>query len=145
MPQPMTNSVRFSWQVLVAGLIALPLLGCGAPRYPVEGRVLVEGKQLTGKEGTVVLKPDDSKGNQSTAAGVGVLDRDGGFKIATNGQPGVVAGWYKVIIVATEPGANPNEDSRRVLNSRYEKEATTPLAIEVVADRSEGYDLNLSR
>ena len=77
---------------------------------------------------------------------IGVLQRDGSFSVLTNGQPGAPPGWYKVIVIATEPGANPNEDSRRLLNARYETEATTPLAIEVVANPSPGsYDLQLSR
>ena len=66
----------------------------------------------------------------------------GSFRV----QPGAPPGWYKVILIATEPGANPNEDLRRVVHARYEREATTPLAFEVVANPSPGrYDLQLSR
>jgi hypothetical protein len=124
---------------------ALVAAGCGAPRHPVEGRVLLQGKPFQGKEGAVVLKPDVSKGNKATVPAVGVLERDGRFSALTNGKPGVPAGWYKVILTATLPGANPNEQSPRVMNRRYETEATTPLAIEVVANPPPGsYDLKLS-
>jgi hypothetical protein len=103
--------------------------------------VLFNGAPLKGKEGAVVLKPDASKGNKSAVAAVGVLEPDGSFKV----RPGAPRGWYKVIITATEPGANPNNDTPRVLNVRYEAEATTPLAIEVVAQPGEGgYDLQVS-
>jgi hypothetical protein len=121
--------------------LALAAAGCGATRYPVDGRVLLKGTPLKGKEGAVVLKPDASKGNTSSESSVGVLQRDGSFSI----QPGVRPGWYKVIVIATVPGANPNEDLRRVVHARYEKETTTPLAFEVVANPGPGrYDLPLS-
>lgn len=139
-----TNCLR-SVVVAVAPLLAVLGSGCGASRSPVDGRVLVEGKPLVGKEGAVVLKPDASKGNRYTVPSIGVLQTDGSFSIHTNGERGAVPGWYKVIITATEPGANPNEDMPRAINERYEKEATTPLAIEVVANPSPGrYDLQLS-
>jgi hypothetical protein len=125
--------------------LVMAAAGCGGARYPVSGRVLLNGKPLQGKEGVVVLKPDASKGNNGSASAVGVLEKDGSFNILTNGQPGARPGWYKVMISANEPGANPNEGSRRVVNAVYETEATTPLTIEVVANASEGsYDLQLS-
>ena len=74
-----------------------------------------------------------------------MLQGDGSFSVQTNGRPGAPPGWYKVIITATEAGANPNEDTRRVINARYATEAATPLAIEVVASpSSDSYDLQLS-
>jgi hypothetical protein len=127
--------------VALAGLAA----GCGGGRHPVEGRVLLKGKPLTGQAGAVVLKPDAGKGNQSAVAPVGVLQRDGTFTVLTDGRPGAPPGWYKVVVIATAPSANPNEDTRRLLHRRYESEATTPLAVEVVADPDPGrYDLQLS-
>ncbi len=88
-----------------------------------------------------MLKPDASKGNTSSVPSAGVLQSDGSFKVQPDAQPG----WYKVIITATEPGQNPNGELRRAVHPRYEKEATTPLAIEVVADPSpNSYDLPLS-
>jgi hypothetical protein len=141
-------SVRARRACVAGAVFSLALLatGCGTSRYPVEGRVLLNGKPLQGKEGAVVLKPDASKGNTSTVTSVGVLQRDGSFSVLTNGQPGAPPGWYKVIVMATEAAANPNEDTRRVANMRYESEEATPLAFEVVANPTEGtYDLQLSR
>ncbi len=106
---------------------------------------MYDGKPLEGKDGTVALKPDASKGNTRTVAAVGVLKSDGSFSIQTNGTPGAAPGWYKVVVLALEPESNPNEDAIRALPVIYESEATTPLAIEVVADPSPGsYDLKLS-
>src|SRR5438128_2610394 len=122
---------------LLAGValsLALVAAGCGESRHSVDGRLLLNGAPLNGKEGAVVLKPDASKGNTSTAAAAGTLRPDGSFSI----QGGCTPGWYKAIVLATEPGANPNDDVRRVLPARYETEAATPLAIEVVADPSSG-------
>lgn len=135
---------RFS-RLLVICAACFFVPGCGVAQYPVTGSVLLEGKAFTGKEGAVVLRPDAGKGNTANVAPLGVLQPDGRYNILTNGQPGAPAGWYKVVILATEAGSNPNEEPRRVLNARYEKEATTPLAIEVVAGRNGDYDLQLSR
>jgi hypothetical protein len=137
--------VRRCVQAGVVLALAVAAAGCGGSRYPVDGRVLLKGKPLQGKGGAVVLKPDASKGNKGSASSVGLLQRDGSFSVLTNGRPGAQSGWYKVVIIATEPGANPNEDSRRLLNARYQTEATTPLAVEVVANPSPGrYDLQVS-
>jgi hypothetical protein len=126
------------------GLIVVAA-GCGESRHAVEGRVLLNGAPLQGKEGAVLLKPDSGKGNKSSVSSVGVLQPDGTFSVLTHGKPGARPGWYKIIIMATEPGANPNEESRRVVNARYQNEDTTPLAFEVVANPGEGsYDLQLS-
>src|SRR5262245_39325044 len=103
---------------LPTALLLLLPAGCGGSHYPVDGRVLLKGKPLKGKAGAVVLKPDTSKGNKQSASPVGVLQRDGTFSVVTNGQPGAPLGWYKVVVTATEPAANPNEDTRRVLNAR---------------------------
>jgi hypothetical protein len=126
--------------------LAVAAAGCGGPLHPVEGQVLLNGKPLQGKTGAVVLRPDASKGNDSTAAPFGQLKPDGSYSVATDGKPGAPPGWYKVILMVTDPADNPNEEPRRVLHRRYETEADTPLAIEVVASPGPGsYDLQLSR
>src|SRR2546421_12597814 len=91
------DCARFRRCVLtgVALSLAVAAAGCGAPSYPVDGRVLLKGEPLKGKEGAVVLKPDASKGNTYSVSSLGVLQRDGSFSVLTNGQPGVKPGWYK--------------------------------------------------
>lgn len=134
-------------RLLLCGSLLLALLaaGCGGPRYPVAGRVLLQGKPLEGKAGAVMLKPDSDKGNKSAVSPVGVLQGDGTFSVLTNGKPGAPPGWYKVVISATDSGANPNEDAPPLLNACYLTEATTPLVIEVVpSPAADRYDLKLS-
>jgi hypothetical protein len=112
----------------------------------VAGRLLLDGEPLAGKEGAVVLKPDAGKGNKAAATPAGVLQRDGTFTVITKGRPGAPLGWYKVVVTATEPAVNPNEDARPSVDARYLTAATTPLAIEVVARPAPGrYDLQLMR
>ena len=131
---------------MLGALCLVLAAGCGSGLCPVEGRLLLKGEPLKVKEGAVVLKPDAGRGNKSSVSAVGTIELDGSFTIQNNGEPGVKPGWYKVIVLAMEPGANPNEDFRRVVDRRYETEATTPLAIEVMANPAPGsYDLQLSR
>lgn len=89
-------------------LASLCVLGCGssgpgAPTlYPVTGSLKVEGKPL---EGIIVqLMPTDEKSNAKP--GVGKTDKDGNFKILSNGDKGAAAGNYKVVLnsgVVTSP------------------------------------------
>src|SRR5437016_1113643 len=110
------------WFAFASICAALLAAGCGGPRHPVAGRVLLEGQPLANVQGAVVLKPDASKGNKRKVLPIGVLNRDGSFSVVTDGKPGAPPGWYKVIVTANEPGANPNEDSPSLLNARYESE-----------------------
>lgn len=142
------NGSRAGRHLLVPAtlLLALSTGACGGDRLlPVTGRVLINGKPLEGKEGTVVLKPDASKGNKSRVAPFGSLKLDGTFSVLTDGRPGAPAGWYKVVVTAFLPGANPNEESRPMVNARYMTAAATPLAFEVAGNPSpESYDLKLT-
>lgn len=131
--------------VPVLFLLALFAGGCGGARHPVSGRVLLDGKPLEGKEGYVVLKPDATRGNHGRVAPISALKSDGTYSVFTKSLTGAASGWYKVLVNASEPGANPNEDAAPVLNPRYLSEGTTPLAVEVVAQPEPGsYDLQLS-
>lgn len=136
-------------RALVLLLLALPAAGCGRMKlYPVEGRVLLDGTPLKNKGGSVVLKADASKGNAipPRMMPVGMIQRDGTFKVTTEGRPGAPAGWYKVLVSATDAAQNPNNETRPLLNVRYTTEASTPLAFEVVPAAASGsYDLKLDR
>jgi hypothetical protein len=129
-----------------AFLAALAAAGCGAAQHPVDGRVFLNGQPLTNKAGSIVLRPDPAATKDGRVSPFGVLQRDGSYSVATNGRPGAPVGKYKVVVNATEPDANPNEDSPQVLDARYQTEASTPLAVEVVAQPAPGsYDLQLTR
>jgi hypothetical protein len=125
-------------------------------RYPVTGRVMVDGAPLLGKTGSVVFKPDPAKGNKSKFEAVGTIDADGTYTLATKGKAGVPPGWYKVVVIASEPGqaqANNRIATGRGLKAPpplispvYANEATSGLVIEVVADpAADVYDLNLTK
>lgn len=119
--------------------------GCAREKlYPVEGKVLLEGAPLKGKGGSVVLKADAGKGNATKSQPIGILQKDGTFKVMTQGRPGAPAGWYKILVSATDAAQNPNNETRALLSTRYLTEATTPLAFEVVAPPATGsYELKL--
>ncbi len=93
----------------LSGLVLFCLLGCSPagpaalPLYPVTGTLKVEGKPL---EATVVtLMPVDAASKAKPA--VGVTDKDGNFKIATNGDRGAAAVPFKVVL----GGASAEESS----------------------------------
>ena len=139
-------------------VFALSASGCDevGKRYPVTGRVMLNGVPLQGKTGSVVFKPDPGQGNQSTVEAVGEIDADGNFTLFTRGKAGAPLGWYKVMLTVSEPGqaqaqnrAAPGRNrktSSPVIAARYANEATSGLVKEVVAEPASGaYDLNLTK
>lgn len=95
------SGVRRIVSLLLMGAIAGTLAGCGKPvvkLYPVEGKVLVEGKPV--KAGTVSFRPDAARGNKSMEQPAGILREDGSFVLFTADRPGAAAGWYRVLIIA---------------------------------------------
>src|SRR5438874_2652248 len=88
-PSPRTARCFFAGGVLALTVAAA---GCGGSRYPVAGRVLLDGEPLAGKEGGVVLKPDGTKRNETRVSPIGVLQRDGTFSVLTKGRPGAPIG-----------------------------------------------------
>ena len=83
--------------------LVLGLSGCGkggGKLVAVEGKVTVEGKLL--KKGSVLLSPDAAKGNTSEEVASGVIDAEGNYKLNTRGKEGVMPGWYKVGVEASE-------------------------------------------
>jgi hypothetical protein len=126
-------------------------LGCGGDDevgklYPVSGRILVDGKPLTGVgQGSVSFHGDGAKGNQTMHIPTGAIDPEGKFELVTVGRKGAPPGWYKVLVSAS---ANKPEEGpvmpRRLLDDKYYDVQKTDLSIEVVAKPSPGaYDLNV--
>jgi hypothetical protein len=83
-----------------SSLVLICLWGCSSggpaplPLYPVTGNLKVDGKPL---EATAVsLMPVDATSKAKPA--VGTTDKEGNFKIATNGDRGAAAGPYKVVL-----------------------------------------------
>lgn len=113
--------------------------------YPVEGKVLVDGKPLT--SGHVVYYPDKEKGNDSSALPEGDINSDGSYKLMTRGNTGAPMGWYKVGVTASSgtPDSSKPLDVRRLVAEFYGDVGRTPLKKEVKASASPGdYDLNVS-
>jgi len=106
--------------------------------------VKVGDKPLTG--GGVSFVPDPSKGNEAHATCIGRLGPEGQFEIKTsavrasdsgNGAP---LGWYKVIFISMRGSPDIK------VNPIYLDAATTPLAVEVVADPKPGhYEFQISK
>lgn len=89
----------------------LCVVGCGSggappPKmYPVTGTLKVKGKAL--ENVTVQLIPADQLAKDSKPA-VGTTDAEGKFTMRTNGDKGVIAGKYKVVLITTNsPGSGP--------------------------------------
>src|SRR5262245_43695839 len=95
-------------------LLALLAAGCGddIERTPVPVRVLVDGQPLRGKAGSVLFKPDLSRGPASSHEAAGTIDEEGGYVLFTEGKKGASPGWYKVVVFATEKGADRASPSR---------------------------------
>lgn len=146
-----TSPVRYS-QFLSVILVfwAATLAGCGgsgAPlptvgeTLPVSGYVALNGRPLPG--GMVVLRPDKSKGNDSTLTPSAEVQADGRYTIKSIDKPGAPPGWYKVTVVNIP---SPGSGQAVVIPQRYASEADTPLAIEVVPNAGEGaYDIKLTK
>jgi hypothetical protein len=140
-------------------LVGSLLLGCGGQSdvygvgqvVPVEGQVFVQGQPLrlpNGSYGRVWFHPDEGRGNTCPQPAQADIDSEGRFHLTTRGQVGVPPGWYKVMIVATEPGDSrkPSKLRKSFVNRRYAAVETSGLAIEVVASPRPGaYDLKLTR
>jgi hypothetical protein len=130
---------------LVLALLGHP--GCNtAPedvRLPVEGKVTLAGKPLT--TGTVILKPDAAKGNTSKHEPRGKIDAQGNYQIETALKKGAPPGWYKVAIMAFEPGDPKNYVvGVSLLHEDYNDPDKTGIAIDVVNTPAPGaYDLKL--
>jgi hypothetical protein len=118
--------------------------------FPVQGQVTVSGKALemtTGKFGRVWFYPDVAKGNRCPQVAVGDIDKDGKYKLSMRDRDGAPAGWYKVMVTATEEidPSRPGKKRKSFIHARYGGPETSKLAVRVVEEPRPGsYDLNLS-
>jgi hypothetical protein len=113
---------------------------------PVKGNVTLDGKPLT--TGSLVFKPDASKGNNSKFEPASAIGPDGSYSLFTKEREGAPPGWYKVGIVAQEePSAtDPYAPRKSLIPAHYNDAETSGLAVEVVASPPAGaYDLKLAK
>jgi hypothetical protein len=112
---------------------------------PVNGQVTYEGKPVT--SGSLVFKPDTTKGNQSTLEPAATIGADGNYSLFIKEREGAPLGWYQVGVVAQE--ANPNDPyapAKSLIPAKYNDAATSGLSVEVVETPAAGaYDLKLAR
>lgn len=119
-------------------------IGCGedvAKRYPVSGKVTLDGVPLGNVEITYV--PDAEKGNNSKLSCGGRTAADGTYTLSTVGPAGVPAGWYKVVVLTSFPGGPARPVT---IPDRYASLDGTDLSREVVpVPTGDAYDLRLTR
>jgi hypothetical protein len=127
------------------------LAGCRGPSeklLPVAGSVTLDGQPLT--FGTVSLRPDASKGNQSLHHPAAVIDAAGRYEVFTTGRKGAPPGWYKVLVFADEQNRDlvkgKMASPKFVTHIKYIDERTTDLTIHVVEKPPPGsYDLRVTK
>jgi hypothetical protein len=141
---------RSRWRILAACFMALA--GCGAPeeaRVPVQGTVMLGDRPLT--TGTVILRPDSSKGNFSRHEPRGQIDDQGRYQVYTSLvqsslKPGAAVGWYKVGVLANEAAnsKDPYALTKSLIPKKYNDPQQSGRSIEVIKDAPPGsFDLKL--
>jgi len=139
-------TIRFLPLMALAGLILSSGCSSSATLAPVSGKVTVDGNPLT--KGTVIYRPDKTKGNNTGDEPIGEINAEGVYTLQTRGKPGAPLGWYKVTVSVTDapPDNTKAEITPPLINSTYTFADITPLQAEVVAPPKTGsYDLKLSR
>ena len=121
--------LRFSSLLLIC-LMGCSSAGSGAlPLHPVTGTLKVDGKPLEAT--SVALMPVDIASKAKPA--VGMTDKDGNFKIATNGDRGAAAGSYKVVLGGA--GVTESSGSQRQLTPAEQVAETMKQQAELVKTR----------
>jgi hypothetical protein len=95
------SSCRNLAMAAVAGLLAIVASGCGSSLSEATGTVTLDGQPLRAENGIrarVTFEPASGAG----AIGVGVLDEEGVFRVATGSQQGILPGEYLVSCSVTE-------------------------------------------
>lgn len=131
--------------LIISLFIVMFCTGCGSNGLvPVSGKVMNGDQPLKAPLGLITFHPDKDKGNTGTINPRAELGPEGTYELFTDGQKGAPAGWYKVVVVASEADVGEAEDGSALVPQYYVQDAymsveTTPLSIEV----KEGGDFTL--
>jgi hypothetical protein len=129
-----------------AGLVAVlgAALLCSAcarsdrkPVYPVQGRVLFEGKPVAGAQ--VILHPLGGDDRVYPVRPLGQVGEDGTFRLTTyDAGDGAPEGSYAVTVsLLKKPAGAEGDLSRNVLPPRYANPQTSPLRADVTRGGNE--------
>jgi hypothetical protein len=121
----------------------LTFASCSQPRYPVEGKVTLDGHPL--KVGSVLFWSDVKA--ERSGLPRGDIRADGSYSLYTGGAEGAPVGTYKVTVFAEElPDSTKPDKTNVIVPKKYTRPDTTPLTVKVVQVPDKGaYDLNLTR
>jgi hypothetical protein len=112
----MANRVLPRFTMVLAFCLCLAGIACGPrrePLFPVQGKVLLEGKPTPGALVVFHREPQDPL-NPITPAGV--VGSDGTFQLTTGTEQGAPAGSYLVAISWIPENAKPHPDTGDVPN-----------------------------
>jgi hypothetical protein len=140
-----------SARLILVSLLSTLLVSCNSDpggvgkTVPVVGKVTLGGQPLA--TGTIAFVANKQKGNLTPHVPGSEIDDEGNYKLITATMVGAPPGWYKVVIVSTEP-PNPKDpfaSRKSFIDTRYGTAEKTPLEIEVVEGAPAGaYDFSLT-
>lgn len=123
--------------LLICNLVVLAAVGCSKQptRYPVAGKVLIDGESLT--TGTIQFVPE---GGRPFASKIG---KDGSFRLAEltvskeSKNPGVTAGKYRIAVSSAEVVDEDQEEMLRNIPGKYANFRTSELEVEITEPRED--------
>jgi hypothetical protein len=128
--------------VIASGALLVSVSGCQKPTDSLSlaettGTVTLDGKPLT--SGTVTFVPDMSKGTTGPT-GVGLIEKDGTFRIKTVRRDGALIGFHKIRVKSVD-ASKPGEPW--VIPIEYDNPNRSGLTCEVKADQKNNVTLEL--
>ena len=114
---------------------------------PVEGKLMMEGKPVP--LARIEFMPE-FKGHGADANSYAITDENGKFVLARGTEPGVAIATHRVVITEAPPpdGTRGQDDAsqaklaaytgtlkNRPLNAKYQIYSTTPLRVEITAEK----------
>lgn len=142
--------MRIPWSVgiCLSALACLPILeGCRrgpGPAIAVTGKVTYKGGVVPG--GFIVFSPDRERGHSGAIAS-SRIDADGSYELKTDDRPGAEPGWYRITLVALDPGSGLASGRYSIpaslLPEKYRDPELSQLTCEVKPNRPNRIDFNL--